>query len=295
MPSAPARRRPRLPERDARRAAVPARRRAADTGPRLRGGGRRADADGDAVWTSGGVRLKRAFVRGGAREPARRRAATTDLAARTRRTADVARMFTALAPRTTAYLRRCWRTTGCSARAGCARSSTSRRRLALPPRTGRCASRTDSTASCCAAPMRAGACRVSRTRRPSARTAMSTRRSTTSRTASCAASTPARARTLARGASSPSATRSLDTAASPPSRAAHVGRAPPAAVLARTGEWLFDSERFHADECPDDDVWPQRAAAAAQQLARGGCARCPRRRRRRRRRRARVRPTRLCW
>jgi len=66
--------------------------------------------------------------------------------------------------------------------------------------------------------------------------------------------------------------------------------------FARTGEWLFDSERFHADECPDDDVWPcaprpppnSSRARRLRALARdavadgaGGARECG--------------PTRLCW
>ena len=54
-------------------------------------------------------------------------------------------------------------------------------------------------------------------------------------------------------------------------------------------EWLFEQERFHEDECPDDDVWPcharpdgnstaraelRRLIAAAVDGGAGGAARC---------------------
>ena len=230
----------------------------------------------------GGVRSPDVlFVRGGAREPARRRAATTDLVARTRRqTADVAQMLRALAPRTTAYLAlleddwllcegglrallyleakaSLYRPDWAALRFSYGLNGILLRSADAPALAAfledPAAERENKEPD---APVDHLAYRFLRGKYAGARAYFGARRIVAFR------------HTLFWHIGGVSAVQGSATSAE--------RHRPP--CFARTGEWLFDSERFHADECPDDDVWPCAPRPPLQLLARAraaGCARSP--------------------
>ena len=263
----------------------------------------RADGGGDDAPFDRARRRVRSpdvlFVRGGAREPARRRAATTDLVARTRRqTADVARMLRALAPRTTAYLAlleddwllcegglrallyleakaSLYRPDWAALRFSYGLNGILLRSADAPALAAfledPAAERENKEPD---APVDHLAYRFLRGKYAGARAYFGARRIVAFR------------HTLFWHIGGVSAVQGSATSAE--------RHRPP--CFARTGEWLFDSERFHADECPDDDVWPcaprpppnSSRARRLRALARdavagsaGGARECG--------------PTRLCW